>query len=119
MNGAIPPLPNTPQWCGAQLNHRDNFTFYLLLCQKGETLCRILNFYGTGDFHVFILRVLCVKTELTCLIHNVENSEEIRIWLLRQPIELNVNSCRLHWGWAGGAEHRNSLPCSAVPAPCV
>jgi hypothetical protein len=29
MSGAIPPLPNTPSWHGAQLKHRDNFTFYL------------------------------------------------------------------------------------------
>jgi hypothetical protein len=29
MSGAVPPLPNTPSWRGAQLNkkHRDNFTF--------------------------------------------------------------------------------------------
>jgi hypothetical protein len=27
MSGAIPPLPNTPSWLGAQLKHRDNFTF--------------------------------------------------------------------------------------------
>jgi hypothetical protein len=25
MNGAIPPLPNTPSWHGAQLKHRDKF----------------------------------------------------------------------------------------------
>jgi len=25
--GAIPPLLNTPSWRGAQLKHRDNFTF--------------------------------------------------------------------------------------------
>jgi len=29
MSGAIPPLPNMPSWRGAQLKHRDNFTFYL------------------------------------------------------------------------------------------
>jgi hypothetical protein len=36
MNGAIPPLPNTPSWRGAQLKHRDNFTFhfYLLTLNK-------------------------------------------------------------------------------------
>jgi hypothetical protein len=28
MCGAIPPLPNMPSWHGAQLKHRDNFTFY-------------------------------------------------------------------------------------------
>jgi hypothetical protein len=27
MSEAIPPLPNTPSWRGAQLKHRDNFTF--------------------------------------------------------------------------------------------
>jgi hypothetical protein len=28
MSGTIHPLPNTPSWLGAQLKHRDNFTFY-------------------------------------------------------------------------------------------
>jgi len=28
MRGVIPPLPNTPSWRGAELKHRDNFTFY-------------------------------------------------------------------------------------------
>jgi hypothetical protein len=27
MSVAIPPLPNMPSWRGAQLKHRDNFTF--------------------------------------------------------------------------------------------
>jgi hypothetical protein len=27
MRGAIPPLPNTSSWSGAQLKHRGNFTF--------------------------------------------------------------------------------------------
>jgi hypothetical protein len=27
MSGAVPSLPNTPSWCGAQLKHRKNFTF--------------------------------------------------------------------------------------------
>jgi hypothetical protein len=27
MRGDIPPLPNTSSWRGAQLKHRDNFTF--------------------------------------------------------------------------------------------
>jgi len=27
MRAAIPPLPNTSLWRGAQLKHRDNFTF--------------------------------------------------------------------------------------------
>jgi hypothetical protein len=35
MSGAIPPLPNTPSWRGAQLKHRDNFTFYREICSEG------------------------------------------------------------------------------------
>jgi hypothetical protein len=27
MRGAIPPLPHMPSWRGAQLKHRDDFTF--------------------------------------------------------------------------------------------
>jgi len=34
MRGAIPPLPSTPSWCGAQFKkHRDNFTLYLCRSQ--------------------------------------------------------------------------------------
>jgi hypothetical protein len=29
MSGTIPPLPNTPPWRGAQLKHKNKFTFYL------------------------------------------------------------------------------------------
>jgi hypothetical protein len=29
MSAAVPPLPNTPSWRGAQLKHRDNFTYNL------------------------------------------------------------------------------------------
>jgi hypothetical protein len=32
MSGAIPPLPNKPSWRGAQLKHRDNFTFTFIVC---------------------------------------------------------------------------------------
>jgi hypothetical protein len=31
MSGAIPPLPNTPSWCGAQLKHSENFTFIIII----------------------------------------------------------------------------------------
>jgi hypothetical protein len=36
MIGAIPPLPNTSSWRGAQLKHRDNFTFTLHLIYEGR-----------------------------------------------------------------------------------
>jgi hypothetical protein len=33
MSGATSPLPNTPSWRGAQLKHRDNFTFTFAFTQ--------------------------------------------------------------------------------------
>jgi hypothetical protein len=36
MSGAIPPLPSTPSWRGAQLKQRDNFSFYWTLRQRNE-----------------------------------------------------------------------------------
>jgi hypothetical protein len=48
MSGAIPPLPNTPSWRGAQLKHRDLFTFYLLMKSAQNVIIRgsRLNFKG-------------------------------------------------------------------------
>jgi hypothetical protein len=43
VRGAIPPLPNKPSWCGAQLKHRDNFTLLYFT---------LLHFtYSLQDFH--------------------------------------------------------------------
>jgi hypothetical protein len=44
MGGDIPSLPNTPSWRGAQLKHRDNFTFNFigLLCIKNTSNFMIL-----------------------------------------------------------------------------
>jgi hypothetical protein len=36
MRGAIPSLPNTPSWRGAQLKHRDNFTFTFALLHEAQ-----------------------------------------------------------------------------------
>jgi hypothetical protein len=36
MSGAIPPLPNKPSWRGAQLKHRDNFTFTFFFTKTPE-----------------------------------------------------------------------------------
>jgi len=41
MLGAIPPLPNTPKWHGAQLEHRDNCTFSLLPYSTSITAMRL------------------------------------------------------------------------------
>jgi hypothetical protein len=34
--------PNTPSWCGAQLKHRDNFTFYLCISLNSHHIDRCL-----------------------------------------------------------------------------
>jgi len=36
MSGAIPPLPSTPSWRGAQLKHGENFTFFPLPLHKSR-----------------------------------------------------------------------------------
>jgi hypothetical protein len=36
MNGAIPPLPNTPPWHGAQLKHRNDFYLTLNKVYEGD-----------------------------------------------------------------------------------
>jgi hypothetical protein len=41
MRGAIPPLPNTPSWRGAQLKQRDSFTF-TSTCFKSDLIYRKL-----------------------------------------------------------------------------
>jgi hypothetical protein len=45
MSGAIPPLPNTSSWRGAQLKHRDNctFTFYLPFAEYVTYVTKILH----------------------------------------------------------------------------
>jgi hypothetical protein len=42
MSRTIPPLPNTPSWRGAQLKHRDKFTFYFTFMAWGE--CDLLTY---------------------------------------------------------------------------
>jgi hypothetical protein len=42
MSGAIPPLPNMSSWLGAQLKHRDNFTFTLSLTVQQNPRYRII-----------------------------------------------------------------------------
>jgi hypothetical protein len=36
MSGAIPPLPNTPSWHGAQLKDRDYFTFTFIYAYENK-----------------------------------------------------------------------------------
>jgi hypothetical protein len=42
MHRAVPPLPHTPSWRGAQLKHRDNFTFTLYVSPSCGSLWRTL-----------------------------------------------------------------------------
>jgi hypothetical protein len=45
MSGVIPPLLNMPSWRGAQLKHRDNFTF-----KDSYSIARRLNQFSQTDF---------------------------------------------------------------------
>jgi hypothetical protein len=60
MSGALPPLPNTPPWRGAQLNQRDKFTFIFMQRRNYAEAIQ----YETKDFrHVL---VYAQNTEFNC-----------------------------------------------------
>jgi hypothetical protein len=59
MSGTIPPLPNTPSWCGAHLKHRDNFTsLYLYI---GVTFLTVREDLGLRVFENRVLRVIVLR----------------------------------------------------------
>jgi hypothetical protein len=60
MYGAIPPLPNKPSCRGAQLKHRDNFTFTYNFSPK------------INEFQEIFLVYLCRITCYTCLVMKVQ-----------------------------------------------
>jgi hypothetical protein len=66
MGGAILPLPNTPPWRGAQLKHRDNFTFIIEVHIKfwSDSLCPLLKtLKPTFSMHFSyykVIRLSCV-----------------------------------------------------------
>jgi hypothetical protein len=47
MSGTVLALPNTPSWRGAQLKHRDNFTFYTFTCALIEHYA-MKAYWGSG-----------------------------------------------------------------------
>jgi hypothetical protein len=56
MSGAIPPLPNTPPWRGAQLKHRDNLPLPYLLPMKHfpvmyQTTLRYIDVVTSNNFY--------------------------------------------------------------------
>jgi hypothetical protein len=55
MSGAIPSLLNTPSWRGAQLKHRDNFTFLPLPLRAASFELRTLKSITDG-------MIVCVKS---------------------------------------------------------
>jgi hypothetical protein len=65
MRGAIPALPNTPSWRGAQLKHRDKFTFYVIfiiqyLMRLGTMVHHFIvptNYTGSGLINLIINRL--------------------------------------------------------------
>jgi hypothetical protein len=60
MSEAIPPLPNTPSWRGAQLKHRDNFNFtFTFTFTFLRTLYVPLFCYNIYGYFPAILREVC------------------------------------------------------------
>jgi hypothetical protein len=81
MSGAIPPLPNTPPWCGAQLKHRDNLLPCVMFIAKIYVINRILPY-----MLVNILRLYCVRNANKIL----EGKPEISLKSSRRRWEENI-----------------------------
>jgi hypothetical protein len=60
MSGAIPPLPHTSSWCGAQLTHSDKFTFTFMVQHKilGRYCC-----YHFTSFHARLVGITDVRRQ--------------------------------------------------------
>jgi hypothetical protein len=55
MCGAIPPLPNTPSWRGAQSNRRDNFTFTFKVTKLGIRIIKpLIMYFFQSSCHLLI-----------------------------------------------------------------
>jgi len=66
--------PNTPSWCGAQLKHRDNFTF---ICKCS---CMIYTCIHSHNLTIFRHNITELCRHYTCSRHAREISYEICSW---------------------------------------
>jgi hypothetical protein len=116
MRGAIPPLPNTPSLCGAQLKkHRDNFTstcfpntFVMIITsnrnidpdiQRGDAMATFRLITG-HDFLVIHLYRLLLYPYPMCVLCRKENSAMNQGHLLKCTV-LNTGNTpsivKLYW----------------------
>jgi hypothetical protein len=58
MHGAYLHYPNTPSWRGAQLKHRDNFTFYLYFLGSNPGLLLTILSEVLEDFHISVYKTI-------------------------------------------------------------
>jgi hypothetical protein len=66
MSGAIPPLPNTPPWRGAQLKHRDNFTYIFTFYTYNDIVGQLFTVH-----YMYVILFTCVRYIIQC--HNKQN----------------------------------------------
>jgi hypothetical protein len=68
MSGAVPAPPNTPPWRGAQLRHRDNFTFTLPLLFVENRMFSFKMLYQIEHFvHITFVMLLYSEQNTTSL----------------------------------------------------
>jgi hypothetical protein len=75
MSGAIPALTNTPSWRGAQLKHKDNFTFTY-------TILRVFSHLRLGLPNGLSLQVFPTRILYTFLICAVLSACPVHLILL-------------------------------------
>jgi hypothetical protein len=71
MRGAIPPLPNTPSCRGAQLKHRDNFTFtFTVTPYKAGAAVHMADFNVQCALSVF-MHFVCFSEQTAIIFLNI------------------------------------------------
>jgi hypothetical protein len=60
MHASLPPLPSMPSWHGAQLKHRDNFTFNMYVILRGwrDTVLKV---HAPNKVKVMIQRIVFMR----------------------------------------------------------
>jgi hypothetical protein len=81
--------PNTPSWCGAQLKHRDSFTFLLVILWEPTI------------FRMFITTVVA-RTKDTWFNYNLNGTKEqymslVTMWITYKLVAAFANRC---WEWS-------------------
>jgi hypothetical protein len=106
MSGAIPSLSNTPSWRGAQLKHRDNFTFYLYIYIKIPPMIFLLR-----TWHNYFNVCQQAWAASYFVLKQCQTSQEIAWSCKRDPYLVFHSTIQKEGGWVTACRaKRDSVP---------